>query len=181
MGFLHRLGYILPARLACREVGFEVQRQRPRIAAAAIDDLEAAARFVDDLPTLGGGAADIPIALVGQPRDRLGSGIVAEQVVGAALAVGEEIELTAEPHRVAIGGALAAHGFYGLAAEVYDLDWRRAAPTIATPARRSAIQSVVSRTEGNSRKSRAVRCPSAIEYACLGYFRGQTPLKAHAI
>ena len=114
------------------QVGGHADLQPRRLARSRVEDVKVARLLVDHLARAGRGALDRETRVVGAPGDRLGLGVVRVEVE-LAVAIGEEVDGLADPHRLGVVAAAVRLGDL-LVREVGELEHPdprgRAAPVV---------------------------------------------------
>ncbi len=134
--FLDRAGHDgQVVRPKLRQVGVYRHGQRLHRAGGDVEDLELAEGVDDDAAGAGAGRGHVEAArVVDAARDRAGLGVVGVER-GGAVAIGQEVQRVAHPHRVGVVAVAARHGRRVRRRQVGDPQPGRLAAAVLLPGR----------------------------------------------
>ena len=104
------------------------------LAAVEIEGLQLAADLVDDRVVVCAGITHVPLCFVRKLPNGVCVGVVEKQIRGAVVAIGNEGDVLADPHRILVGGVHVRNFLERAADGIDDPQRRRVAAPVLAPA-----------------------------------------------
>ena len=131
-GFLDRCRHALEARARPRKIPIDLDVQLLRLAGLGIEEVDVTSLLVDDAVGTSRGGHDVVVVVMRELLELLRVGLIREDVP-RVIAVGEEVDRVADPHRIGIVAVGPRQLLARVVGEVHDANRMRSSAAVMAP------------------------------------------------